>query len=105
MSAMSPQNLRAVAVQRREERRRLERGVAGVAELLGGTGERGVRRVRLLQAGLQAAAGGRGDPALDSEALLDGLPGLRGVEFDAVRRAVGAAVRVPEVQVPRTDLV
>lgn len=45
------------------------------------------------------------DPALDVEALLEGLSRLRGVEFDAVLPPVRAAVGVPEVEVPWSDLV
>jgi hypothetical protein len=97
--------LLAVAVQRREERGRLERGVPRVAEFPGDTGERGVRRVGFPQALSQTPAGDVSDAGLDVQALLNGGLSLLAVEFDAIGHAGGRAVRVPQIQVPRADLV
>ena len=71
-----------VAVHRREERGRFERGVAGVAEFLGDTGERRVRRVGLLDPVPEVPGGCVGDARLDVQAPSERFPRLLAVELD-----------------------
>src|SRR5690348_3418920 len=97
---MGGELLLAVAVHRREERRWLEGGVAGVAELLGDGGEGGPGRVGLLG---PVAGRGASDPGLDVQALLQRLVRLPGVQLDAVGLAGSGAVGMTEVQVPWAD--
>src|SRR5687767_12868786 len=80
MSAMVAELL-AVAVQRGEEGGRFERGVAGVAELLGDPGERRVGRVGVLR---RVLGHSRRDAGLDVQAALERLLSLVPVELDAV---------------------